>query len=94
MKLWSDFDEDAFAVEEPVGDEADGYESYGEGQRRDVVAAVEGEEIVVAPEPCGDGLAVRADGVGDFDPDQIDDEKVGDAVGDDGVGAEDEPGED
>ncbi len=36
-----------------------------------VCAAVEGEEVVVGPEPGRDGFAVGADGVGDFDPDHV-----------------------
>jgi hypothetical protein len=53
-----DFEEDAFAVEEQVGQEADGDEGQGEGQRSVLCAAVEGEEVVVDPEPGSDGLAI------------------------------------
>ena len=89
----SDFEEDAFAIEEPVGDEADGYECYCECQRRDIGAAVEGEEVVIGPVPSRNGVAIGADGVRNFYPDHVDDEELGDAEGCDRVGAEDEPRE-
>ncbi len=40
-----------------VGEEADGDEGDGEGQRGVFGGVVEGEEVVVDPEPGGDGLA-------------------------------------
>jgi hypothetical protein len=93
-ELGLDFDEDAFAPEEPVGEEADGDKSEGEGHGCVLCAPVEGEEVMVGPEPCGDVFSVGSDGSGDFDPDQVFYDELGDAEGDDGVGAEDEPGPD
>ena len=90
---WLDFEEDVFAVEEPVGDKADSYEGDGEGERGDFCAAIEGEEVVIGPVPGRYRIAIGADGVGDFYPDHVDDEEFGDAEGGDCVGAEDEPGE-
>jgi len=48
---------------------------------------------VIGPVPGRYRVAVRANGVGDFDPDHVDDDELRDAEGGDCVGAEDEPGE-
>src|SRR5882757_10171582 len=88
----SDFEEDVLAPEEPVGEEAGRHYGYGEGEGGHVGAAVAGEDVMVGPEPCGDGFAGGGEAVGDLDPEHDLDNQVGDDEGGDGVRAEDEPG--
>ncbi len=81
----SDFDEDMFAPQYPVRDKANGDKGKSEGERGVLCTAVEGEEMVIDPEPGGNGLT----SVGNFNPDHIDDKEDRDAEGDDGVRTED-----
>ena len=55
----SDLEEEAFAPEEPVGEEAEQDEDDGEGERGVVGGVAVREEVVVGPEPGGDGARSR-----------------------------------
>ena len=96
--IWLDFEEELPAPEEPVGEEADGGEREGKGDGGEVGGGVAGEEVAVGPEPRRDARGGRG-GVdertgGDPDPEHDFDQSVGEDEGEDGVGAEDEPGKD
>ena len=69
----SDFEEDAFAVEEQVGEEAEGDKGEGESDGGDFGRVAMGEDVEIDPVPCGDGLS----GVIDFDPEHDFDDEVG-----------------